>query len=365
MKTRNNKVHLTNKPESGLSPIKHIRLRKNYIGESTNKNKSEFEVRKTPAKTKKCKKITGPKAHFFKPGNSAIWLQVLLISIQAAASTISLYTIGEILGLLFFTKSQEALLPTWIIAGITWISAAALAHFLLGLAQRTSIQRESVRLRQGLVKHAFKLGPARFTGTETGRLVSVMTDSVERVTEYRQGYIGQLFGAVLTPFLALAGIAYFIDWFSALILLICIPLVPLAIGSFQRLFRKDSNASREMRAKLAGQFLEAIQALPTLVGIGAAKRTGDRLANTGEENRVATMRLLARNQLLLFVMESVFSLFLVTVAIILAYTRLESGAISIGGAIALTLITPLLTTPINEVGGFFYIGLGDELECVQ
>ncbi|WP_353066317.1 ABC transporter transmembrane domain-containing protein [Arcanobacterium hippocoleae] len=294
---------------------------------------------------------------FFQPGNGAIWIQVLLIAIQAIASAIALYSIGEIISLVFFSDGK-ILLQTWITAGAMWIAVAAVGSFLLGIVQRSSMHSESLRMRQGLLHQAFRLGPARFNGAETGSILSTLTDSVERVTAYRQGYIGQLFGAVLTPFLTLAVIAFFIDWLSAVILFLCIPLVPLAIGGFQQLFRQDSNTSRQMREQLAGQFLEAIQGLPTLVGINAAKTTGEKLANTGEANRVALMRLLARNQLLLFVMEAVFSLFLVTLAIVLAYLRFQAGALSIGGSFALILLTTQLTTPINEVGGFFYIGLG-------
>ena len=113
-----------------------------------------------------------------------------------------------------------------------------------------------------------------------------------------------------------------------------------------------------MRARLSAQFLEAIQGLPTLVGIGAADRVGERLARTGEDNRLAVMRVLARNQLILFVMEGVFSLFLVTAAIVVSWIRLGAGAIDPAGALGLVLVSPLLTAPITQVGGFFYIGMG-------
>ena len=108
---------------------------------------------------------------------------------------------------------------------------------------------------------------------------------------------------------------------ALIVLVACIPFVPLSIALFQRFVRDDSSASREMRACLSAQFLEAIQGLSTLVGIGAADRVGERLARTGEDNRLAVMRVLARNQLILFVMEGVFSLFLVTAAIVVSWIR--------------------------------------------
>lgn len=200
-----------------------------------------------------------------------------------------------------------------------WILVVCLARLALGRETDASRSREARRIRRALLEHAFRLGHARIGAEETGRLISLLTDSVERVVEYRQAYIGELIGAVATPFLVLVGAL--IDPVAALVLVACIPFVPLSIALFQRFVRDDSSASREMRARLSAQFLEAIQGLSTLVGIGAADRVGERLARTGEDNRLAVMRVLARNQLILFVMEGVFSLFLVTAAIIVSWIR--------------------------------------------
>lgn len=201
-----------------------------------------------------------------------------------------------------------------------WILVVCLARLALGRETDASRSREARRIRRALLEHAFRLGPARIGAEETGRLISLLTDSVERVVEYRQAYIGELIGAVATPFLVLV-VGALIDPVAALVLVACIPFVPLSIALFQRFVRDDSSASREMRARLSAQFLEAIQGLSTLVGIGAADRVGERLARTGEDNRLAVMRVLARNQLILFVMEGVFSLFLVTAAIIVSWIR--------------------------------------------
>ena len=243
---------------------------------------------------------------FFAPGNPAIARQALLISIRACAAALALIGIADVLAAhLVGARLHESS----IILTAVWILVVCLARLALG------------RIRRALLEHAFRLGPARIGAEETGRLISLLTDSVERVVEYRQAYIGELIGAVATPFLVLVVIGALIDPVAALVLVACIPFVPLSIALFQRFVRDDSSASREMRARLSAQFLEAIQGLSTLVGIGAADRVGERLARTGEDNRLAVMRVLARNQLILFVMEGVFSLFLVTAAIVVSWIR--------------------------------------------
>lgn len=254
---------------------------------------------------------------FFAPGNPAIARQALLISIRACAAALALIGIADVLAAhLVGARLHESS----IILTAVWILVVCLARLALGRETDASRSREARRIRRALLEHAFRLGPARIGAEETGRLISLLTDSVERVVEYRQAYIGELIGAVATPFLVLV-VGALIDPVAALVLVACIPFVPLSIALFQRFVRDDSSASREMRARLSAQFLEAIQGLSTLVGIGAADRVGERLACTGEDNRLAVMRVLARNQLILFVMEGVFSLFLVTAAIVVSWIR--------------------------------------------
>lgn len=259
---------------------------------------------------------------FFAPGNPAIARQALLISIRACAAALALIGIADVLADVLAAHLVGARLhESSIILTAVWILVVCLARLALGRETDASRSREARRIRRALLEHAFRLGPARIGAEETGRLISLLTDSVERVVEYRQAYIGELIGAVATPFLVLVVVGALIDPVAALVLVACIPFVPLSIALFQRFVRDDSSASREMRARLSAQFLEAIQGLSTLVGIGAADRVGERLARTGEDNRLAVMQVLARNQLILFVMEGVFSLFLVTAAIVVSWIR--------------------------------------------
>ena len=164
-----------------------------------------------------------------------------------------------------------------------------------------STAREEARLHRLILQHCFALGPGYFGKRQTGHAVSMLTDGVERVAEYRQGFVGPMIGATLGSVAILVSVAIAIDPFSAGVLAIGIPFIPLAIGGFQRAFRRVSSASRAARTALAGEFLTAIQGLTTLVLLRAADRAGDRLAAAGEANRRATMSLLARNQLILLV----------------------------------------------------------------
>ncbi|EEH65209.1 hypothetical protein HMPREF0058_1931, partial [Actinomyces urogenitalis DSM 15434] len=56
--------------------------------------------------------------------------------------------------------------------------------------------------------------------------------------------------------------------------------------------------------------------------------------------------------------DGLFSLLLVTVAAALALARLAGGALDLGGALALVLVSLTLLEPLDHVGSFFYVGMG-------
>ncbi len=192
----------------------------------------------------------------------------------------------------------------------------------------------------------------------SGSTVSLLTEGVEKVTYYRHTFLGKMVGAGISPLAVLVVIAVELDWVAALILLALIPLIPVVIGGFQRLFAAASTQSRKARGRLADRYLESIQGLETLVMLGAVRRTEQGLADVGEENRIALMKLLSRNQIVIFVSDAIFTLVCISAAAVIAGWRMSAGVLTLGEAVALLLCSFLLTAPLELVGAFFYIAMG-------
>jgi ABC-type multidrug transport system fused ATPase/permease subunit len=113
--------------------------------------------------------------------------------------------------------------------------------------------------------------------------VSTATDGVERAAAYRGTFIAPMIGSVTVPLVVLVVIAATIDWVSALWLLIAVPVIPLAVGGFQRVFSKVSSEYRVNSRLLSARFLDAFQGLTTLRLLGARQRMGRTLADAAEE----------------------------------------------------------------------------------
>jgi ABC-type transport system involved in cytochrome bd biosynthesis fused ATPase/permease subunit len=212
--------------------------------------------------------------------------------------------------------------------------------------------------RRGVIGHVFRLGTAQRTRERTGEIVSIATDGVERAAAYRSTFLGPTIGSMTAPLLVLIAVAVFIDPVAAGILAIALPAIPVALGGFQAAFRGVSKRYRENGRKFAAQFLDSIQGLGTLRLMNADRAQGRRLADAAEDLRRHVMKLLAGNQIMLLVVDSLFSLAFVVGATWLAIWRHGDGAITSGQALALVLTATLLLEPLDRIGQFFYIGMG-------
>lgn len=188
--------------------------------------------------------------------------------------------------------------------------------------------------------------------------IDAAVESAPRAARYRAGFVGPIIAALTAPFVVLVVMAVAIDLLTAAALAVLVLVVPVLVGAFQRVVQPVGARSRQTQAALTSSFLAAVGALESLTYLGAARRVGERLARTGEEHRRSLMRVLAANQILIFVVDVGFSLAVVAAAALIAGARESSGAISIGDAVAIVLMSVLVTAPVDVMGQFFYIGIG-------
>jgi len=233
--------------------------------------------------------------------------------------------------------------------------AAGLAAFAEILFGGHAARAEERRIRRSLLSRLFASRNQESSGAHA---VQLLTDNVERVTEYRQIYLGSTLAALLIPFVALAYISVSFDPVLGLTIMALCPLIPVLLAVFMRFFRKTSAKSRKERAILAGKYLDAIRNLVTIRLLGAGPRIERQLKDQGERNRGAIMKLLAGNQLVIIVVDGLFSLILICATCTLAVVRFNAGAVTASQVFATVLLTALLIEPLVQVAGFFYIGMG-------
>ena len=268
--------------------------------------------------------------------------------------------------LIIFYIELGSVIDSLISGNVTFLSLGYLSLFALvagmmafsaSFSGGTRLRAEEPRIRHAMIAQVFRLGVSERTKERSGRIVNTATDGVERSSNYRGTFIAPMLASLITPIMVVAVVCAF-DWVSAAVLAISIPVVPLTVGAFQKAFRSVSTRYRRASRALAAQELDAIQGLSTLSYIGAGKRVGRTLAQAAENVRRRVMRYLAGNQMVLLVVDGVFSLGMITGATALAYWRLSDGWFSVGQAVTLVLLSSIMLDPLDRIGQFFYIGMG-------
>lgn len=244
----------------------------------------------------------------------------------------------------------------WVVAGLGILVVFLGKYAELRLEATSQIKGEN-QWRSRVVSRAFAQGPARIKREQLGSLVSLATESTERMTLYTHSFKPQVKGSFSAPLLLILAMGFFVHPLLAVLVMLCLPLIPLGIFGFVKFFRRVSSGSSQARSSLAAAYLDALGGLTTLQLLGAGSRVADNLEAVGEQNRRATMRLLRSNQLVILVLDAVFSLFTVTAtASLLAYFAWR-GDITAGQALTGLGLALLLLEPIDHFGAFFYIAM--------
>ena len=118
-------------------------------------------------------------------------------------------------------------------------------------------------LRRQIYEKLLRIGASYKEKVPTSEVVQVTTEGVEQLEIYYGKYLPQLFYSLLAPvtlFLVLAPVSLK----ASLILLICVPLIPVSIVAVQKFAKKLLNKYWGIYTELGDSFLENLQGLTTL-----------------------------------------------------------------------------------------------------
>ena len=136
----------------------------------------------------------------------------------------------------------------------------------------------------------------RFSGSyrehlSSAEAVQISTEGVEQLEIYFGKYVPQFFYSMLAP-LTLFVIVGMMNWTVAVVLLICVPLIPVSIIAVQKFAKKMLAKYWGTYTELGDSFLESLQGLTTLKIYGADKRYAKKMDEEAEKFRKVTMRVL-------------------------------------------------------------------------
>ncbi|MFQ3684886.1 ABC transporter transmembrane domain-containing protein, partial [Roseiflexus sp.] len=226
-------------------------------------------------------------------------------------------------------RGSAVLTPERIMLVLALVVLKGVLGWLERFAAVQAAQDAKIAVRETLYEHALRLGPGGLDKECTGELVNTAVDGMDWLEQYFSIYWAQFIVGMLTPVLVIGAIAL-LDWVTALVLLFTLPLPPLLLGMTSKRFKAVSDRFFAAANRLNAQFLDSLQGMTTLKLFNQGAARGEQFRQENESLRQETMRLLAVNQLMLFLVDGGFALATTTALTLLGVWRFSSGDISAG-----------------------------------
>jgi ATP-binding cassette, subfamily C, bacterial CydD len=215
--------------------------------------------------------------------------------------------------------------------------------------------RVKLILRQKLLDHLFKLGPAFTSGERTGELGHTITEGLESIEGFFNKYLPQLILAVLVPALIL----FFVfprDLISGLIMLLTAPLIPVFMILIGNLAEGRTKKQWQALSLMSAHFLDTLQGLKTLKLFGWSRKEADIIFQISERYRLATMGILKIAFTSSLALELIATISTAIVAVGLGL-RLIVQQIDFQTAFFILLLTPEFYGPLRSLGIQFHAAI--------
>nr|WP_303933291.1 ABC transporter ATP-binding protein/permease [Treponema denticola] len=186
-------------------------------------------------------------------------------------------------------------------------------------------------------------------------VTQIGTDGIEQLDSYFGAYLPQFFFSMAAPvtlFIILAPI----NFFAALVLFVCVPLIPLSIAAIQTVAKRILKRYLDVYTGLGDSFLDNLRGLITLKAYSDDEAQHRELNAEAENFRRVTMRVLTMQLNSIFVMDTV-AYGGTALGTIVSLYQLRAGNLSIEGALLFILLCAEFFLPLRALGSFFHIAM--------
>lgn len=210
-------------------------------------------------------------------------------------------------------------------------------------------------LRERVYNKIVKLGVKTTDGMSMAGLTQVSVEGVEQLDLYYSSYLPQFFFAMIAPVILFL-ICVWIDWRTALVLIACVPLIPVSIVAVSKYAKKIFAKYWGKYTSMGDKFLDSVQGLKELKIFQADAAQHVKINESAEEFRVITMKVL------------VMQLASTTIMDLVAYGGAGVGiALAISGtafwglnpiaALFLCLVAVEFFLPLRAFGSAFHVAM--------
>ena len=280
---------------------------------------------------------------------------VVLMWCSLVANIVMMSGIALLLQKLFFKTADSR--DIVLFAGL--VAAVNVARYFLttGAVRMSYLSARAVKkkVREQIYQKLLKLGMSYREELKTSEIVQVAVEGVEQLETYFGAYLPQFFYAMAAP-LTLFFVLLPVSVPAAVLLFVCVPLIPVAIALVQTWAKKLLSRYWDQYTALGDTFLENLQGLTTLK---VYQTDGIRHAKMNEESekfRKITMKVLTMQLNSITIMDIV-AYGGAALGIVVALLQYRGGHTGFGGCLLIILLSADFFLPMRQLGSFFHIAM--------
>lgn len=280
---------------------------------------------------------------------------VFLQWFSLGANIVMMFSITKLLEDLFYMTVTPAMLT---VCAISIFAAIIVRFFCASYSSKMSyLSSKTVKksLRELIYKKLLRLGSSYNEKVTTSEVVQVAVEGVDQLETYFGAYLPQFFYAMLAP-LTLFVVLSFVNVLSAAVLLVCVPLIPIAISAVQTWAKKFLSKYWGQYTALGDTFLENLQGLTTLKIYQSDKFKNDEMNVESEKFRKITMKVLTMQLNSITIMDLI-AYGGAALGIIMAVSQYGAGNVSLSGCLLIILLSADFFIPMRQLGSFFHIAM--------
>lgn len=245
---------------------------------------------------------------------------------------------------------RELRAPMVILLGV--VIGRALVTWWSEIAANHCSARVKSMLRLALVERTAIPGPDGTLAGKSGDIATLAVRGVDALDGFFARYLPQVILAMIVPLLVLVAIGS-VDWVSAAIMLVTLPLIPVFMALIGLATRARNDRQLRTLQVLSGHFLDVVSGLETLKIFGRSRPQAaviGELTHRYRHRLMATLRVTFLSSLVLELLASV-SVALIAVAIGL---RLLAGHIGFRPALFVLVLAPEAYLPLRQMAADFH-----------
>lgn len=210
-------------------------------------------------------------------------------------------------------------------------------------------------LRDKLLSKIFKEGQIMVQKQGTGSLITMALDGMDEVRDYIKLTFSKVLTMMIVPVIAFIGML-FLNWQSALILLIMYPLIVIFMIILGYAAQDKAVKQFGRFQVLSNNFIDSLRGIDTLKYLGLSKRYSKSIFTLSENFRKKTMAVLKVAMLSTFALDFFTTLSIAIVAVYLGFGLLN-GNVKLFPALGILILAPEYFLPIRNFAGDFHATL--------